>query len=180
MNIIDIILIGISLSMDAFVLAVCKGIEINYKNYGYFLKLAFCFGFFQFLMPIIGYLFGRSILGYIVKLNYFFVVIIFLYMGINMIIDFFSKKERKINYGNLLSMSLACSIDALVVGVSFAFLNENVLIDSFIIGVITFLFSLVGINIGYKFGVHYKKVALLFGGFLLVTLALKTLIMRLI
>ena len=161
MGILELLLVALSLSMDAFAVAVCKGLGMGKINYKRGLLIALFFGFFQAFMPFIGYVLGVQFEQYIVS---------------------FEKEKDgccdKFSIGELFILAIATSIDALAVGITFALIAPSVGIglSVLLIGVITFALSLVGVIIGNKFGAKYKKWAELSGGAVLCLMGLKILL----
>jgi len=172
MNIFEIIIIAISLSMDAFAVSICKGLSIK-KSYKNSLIISLYFGFFQALMPLMGYEFGIFLYG-IDKIDHYIALILLSIIGISMIIE--SKNnddlDDKIDFKTMLILSIATSIDALAVGITFAFLEVNILLSIFSIGIITFIISFVGVLIGNKFGNKHKNKAKLIGGIILIIMGI--------
>lgn len=177
MKLYSIILVAISLSMDAFAISICKGLSMKNKNYKNSLIIAFYFGIFQSLMPIIGYLFGFSINGIFNKINSLLAFIILVSIGISMIFD--SNKKNKlddsVNFKTMIVLAIVTSIDALAIGVTFAFLKVNIFISSILIGIITFIITFFGVIIGNKFGIKYASSAQLIGGIILILTGFKIL-----
>ena len=157
MDILSIILIGIGLAMDAFAVSLAKGMCLNKKYIKvYAFKLAFFFGFFQALMPFIGYYCGVQFASYIQKVDHWVAFILLGIVGIHMIKEAAtSKKEEEvclISYKNIIVLAIATSIDALAIGVSFAFLNVNIIHAVVMIGIITFILCFIGVFFGKKIG----------------------------
>ena len=190
MGIIEILLLAVGLSMDAFAVSVCKGLAIPKID---FKKCAICgiwFGGFQFLMPMIGYLLGASFTGYITSITPWIAFILLSLIGGNMIKESFSKEVEKADSGLgvkiMFTMAIATSIDALAVGVTFACVQVdlvsgfnsffNTLLGAIIIGITTFILSCIGVKIGHIFGLKYKNKAELAGGIILICLGLKILL----
>lgn len=180
MSFLEIILIAIGVSMDAFAVSICKGLACRDKR----LKTAFAcgtwFGAFQVIMPVIGFYLGRLFAGLIEKYDHWIAFALLLILGINMIKEAFSKDEEQASddtsFLKMLILAIATSIDALMVGVTFAVLNVNIWLCVLIIGLTTFAFSFVGVIIGRKVGEKHKNKAVLAGGIILVLLGIKILI----
>ncbi|MEG0250478.1 MAG: manganese efflux pump MntP family protein [Peptostreptococcus sp.] len=187
MSIFNLISIGIGLSMDAFAVAICKGLcqrKMNWKNA---IKIGLYFGFFQGLMPLIGYFLGSQFAGLIASVSNWIAFFLLAIIGGHMIKESREVKqveevvcdvdgELKLDVKNMLLLSIATSIDALAVGISFALLNINIFSAVASIAVITFLFSTVGVFIGFKFGAKYKSKSEVLGGVILIVIGLKILL----
>lgn len=180
MGILEIILIGISLAMDAFAVAVCKGLSMKKLELKKSIAVGTYFGFFQGLMPIIGFILGTSFERIIVNIDHWVAFIFLGIIGMNMIKDSFSKETEnindKVNFKAMLPLSLATSIDALAVGITFAFLHVNIGLSAIIIAITTLILSVIGVIIGNKFGNKYEKKAEFAGGVILVLMGLKILL----
>ncbi|MBQ7981514.1 MAG: manganese efflux pump, partial [Oscillospiraceae bacterium] len=175
MGFLEIFLIGIGLSADAFSVAVCKGLNMRKLNMKHAYIIALFFGGFQALMPLIGYLLGTSFSSYIERFDHWIAFVLLGFIGGKMAIEAIREKdddeEEKtdvLKIGELTVMAVATSIDALAVGITFAFLKVNILLSVLLIGVTTFALSLGGVLIGNKFGAKYKSKAELAGGIILV------------
>ncbi len=180
MGIFEIIVISIGLAMDAFSVSVCKGlsmIKLNWKNA---IKISLYFGVFQGIMPIIGYLFGTRFSGFVEDIDHWMIFILLSIIGIYMIKESFSTEEENINESidarTMHILAVATSIDALAVGITFAFFDINILLSIIIIGVITFCLSLTGVKIGNKFGDKFQNKSKLTGGIVLIIIGLKILL----
>ena len=177
MGFIEIIITSIGLAMDAFATAICKGLAIKKINLKKCIIVGLYFGIFQGIMPILGYMLGYSFESIIKSIDHWLVLILLLIIGINMIKESLSNNEEssndKIDVKNMLPLALATSIDALAVGITFAFLKVNIIKSSIIIAVITMLLTLLGVIIGNKFGKKYKHKAQFVGGFILIFIGIK-------
>ncbi|MBQ8299721.1 MAG: manganese efflux pump [Clostridia bacterium] len=180
MNLIGIILIAIGLAMDAFAVAVCKGLSIPKLEVKNAIKVGAYFGAFQGMMPIIGYFLGISFEKTVSRVDHWIAFFLLGFIGANMIKEAFCKCENdtndKLDVKTMITLAVATSIDALTVGVTFAFLQVNIWIAALMIGIITFVLSMVGVKIGNKFGNKYGKKAELFGGFILIIMGTKILL----
>lgn len=185
MGLIELLLIAVGLAMDAFVVSVCKGLNMRRINYRHALIIALFFGGFQALMPFIGWLLGTRFASYIEKYDHYAAFILLAFIGVKMIIDAWREcgeeqvkgEEKKLDIKELLVLSVATSIDALAVGVTFALLPElNIGYSVAIIGVITFLISAIGVVIGNRFGSKYQRKAEFAGGAILVIIGIKILL----
>lgn len=172
MHWLEIFLIGISLALDAFAVAIGTGTSIN----GGAVKSAFCvslsFGFFQFLMPVLGWSLGIGIEQYISQTDHWIAFGLLFWVGARMIIAGFSpcsnKPQIRITYRRLFILSVATSIDALVVGIGFGLLGIRIWTPSILIGLITFVLSLFGFLLGQKLGACFGKKVEIFGGAVLI------------
>ena len=177
---IDIILTGVGLAMDAMAVSICKGLTMNKIIFKDMIIVALYFGMFQFMMPVFGYLGGFYLASIITKVDNIVAFILLSIIGINMIKEGIvgegNNVNSDINYKVMFPLAIATSIDAFTVGISFAFLKVNLLFSTIIIGIITFILSLIGIIIGYNFGIRFQKSSLIFGGFALIVIGLKILL----
>lgn len=179
MSIIELILIGISLSMDAFAVSICKGLSVGTIKPKHMISAGLWFGGFQALMPLIGYLLGSTFEKYITSIDHWVAFILLGIIGFNMIKESREEEEStdaSFAFKAMLVLAIATSIDALAVGITFAFLKVDILLAVSLIGVTTFLFSAAGIKIGSVFGAKYKSKAEFFGGAVLMALGTKILI----
>ena len=179
MGITELFLVGVGLSMDAFAVAICRGLSMKKLEWKQALLVAVFFGGFQALMPTIGWVLGKQFEQYIVSVDHWIAFILLAYIGGKMIWDAFHEEEAQpadFRVGELLIMAVATSIDALAVGVSFAFLSVNIGAAVSFIGVITFVLSMVGVKVGSLFGAKYKSKAELAGGVILILMGLKILL----
>jgi len=184
MDWIQLVLIAVSLSMDAFAVALCKGLcmkRINYKHAG---VIALFFGAFQALMPLIGWFLGKQFEQYITPIDHWIAFVLLGYIGGKMIWDALHEDnegqacdiEEKLDLKELFIMAVATSIDALAVGITFAFLNVSIVPSVCAIGLITFVLSLVGVVVGNRFGNKFQSKAQLAGGAVLVLIGLRILL----
>lgn len=184
MTLIEIFLIGIALSMDAFAVAVCKGLAMPDKvNKKSALLIALYFGVFQALMPAIGWILGEQFAQYVTKLAPWIAFILLAWIGGNMIRESRSKDEEEessasVTHKELLVLAIATSIDALAVGVTFSMvtLAASIGIAVAVIGCTTFVLSLVGVYVGNVFGAKYKSKAEFVGGAILILIGIKILL----
>ncbi len=181
MGLLELLLIAVGLSMDAFAVAVCKGLSVRQVKVKHFILTGIWFGGFQGLMPFIGYLLGTTFKSYIVSFDHWVAFVLLALIGGNMLKEGLSKEEEKANdsfsVGTMAVLALATSIDALAVGVSFALLPDvNILAAVLFIGVITFILSAVGVKVGNIFGTKYKSKAEIAGGTILILMGLKILL----
>lgn len=180
MSIIELLLLAIGLSMDAFAVSICKGLSVKKLEVKHALLAGLYFGGFQALMPVIGFFAGSYFADIISSYDHWVVFILLLLIGGNMIRESFDKDEENLNdsfgFKTMLLLAIATSIDALAVGVSFAFLQVNIVMAASFIGVVTFILSAIGIKIGNIFGTRYKSKAELAGGIILILIGLKVLL----
>ena len=179
MGFIELFLIAVGLSMDAFAVSVCKGLSVKKVGVKHAALAGLYFGGFQFLMPVIGYLLGFRFESVIETVDHWVAFVLLAFIGGNMIKESFGKAEElNDDFGvrTMLLMAVATSIDALAVGITFAFLEVQILPAAGLIGVTTFLLSFAGIYIGNVFGARYKSKAELAGGIILVLIGVKILL----
>ncbi|MGN1051385.1 MAG: manganese efflux pump MntP family protein, partial [Acutalibacteraceae bacterium] len=181
MNIIQILLIAVSLAMDAFAVSICKGLKMKRIDYKYTVTLAAFFGGAQAIMPLIGYFIGNIFEKYITKFDHWISFAILVFIGVKMILDAVKDKEEDTgeilyDYKDMFILAIATSIDALAVGVTFSFEENSIVIPVIIIGIVTFLISFIGVKIGNKFGAKYNKKAEIFGGVMLCLIGIKILL----
>ncbi|MDU5252013.1 manganese efflux pump MntP family protein [Anaerococcus vaginalis] len=179
MSLISIFILAIGLSMDAFAASICQGLQIKENNIKNTLSIGLCFGIFQALMPIIGYFLASNFANSIKAIDHWVAFILLFIIGFQMIRE--SKDAScEISHGlslkSLFSLGIATSIDAMAVGVSFAFLNVNIFSSSTIIGITTFILSSIAFKIGNKLGMKSKQISELIGGVILILLGTKILI----
>ncbi len=184
MSLFDLIVTAIALSMDAFAVAISKGLSVKQVRVKHGLITGAYFGGFQALMPLIGYLLAASFADYIRDFDHWIAFALLAIIGANMLREAFGDEEEETNASfavrTMLPMAIATSIDALATGVSFAVTDTNIWIAITLVGITTFLFSFVGVKIGNIFGSKYQKTAEIFGGVILIGLGIKILIEHLI
>lgn len=198
MDVLSIILIAVGLSMDAFAVSITNGIIIKDFKISHALKIGLFFGAFQALMPLTGWLAGSQFKDYITNIDHWIAFVLLAFIGAKMIQEAYSKncktsvsgegiceiaissqeavKEDPLRTGRLIVLAVATSIDALAVGISFAFLNVSILWSSFLIGLITFVICVAGVFIGRKCGCLFQKKAEIVGGLILICIGLKILL----
>ena len=179
MGVLELILIAVGLAMDAFAVSVCKGLSMSKMELKKAVIIGLYFGGCQALMPLIGYVLGVGYENKIKSLDHWIAFILLVFIGINMIKEAFETKEEsndKIDFKTMIILAIATSIDALAVGVTFAFLNVNIMLAISLIGIITFIISMIGVKIGNVFGDKYETKAELAGGFILIFLGVKILL----
>lgn len=192
MGLIEIFLTGVGLSMDAFAVSICRGLQMRRKvNWRHLLIIAAFFGGFQALMPAIGYLLGSQFKDYIVAVDHWIAFGLLVFIGGKMVFDVIGdiRKERgecpcckqkteeeRLDVKNIALMAVATSIDALAIGITFAFLEVNLLLAVTVIGITTFLLCALGVLVGHKFGARFKNKASLAGGIVLILIGAKILL----
>ena len=183
MGILELLLVAVGLSMDAFAVAVCKGLNMSKINYKRGALIALFFGAFQSLMPLIGWFLGVQFEKYIVSFDHWVAFLLLGFIGGKMIAEAFEKEKEcdcqdKFSISELFVLAIATSIDALAVGITFALIapTTGISLAVILIGVITFALSFVGVVIGNKFGAKYKKRAELAGGIILCLMGVKILL----
>lgn len=180
MNFIEIFLIGISLAVDAFAVSICKGLSMKKYEVKKGLIIGIYFGIFQGIMPIIGYLLGTTFENLITSIDHWIAFVLLLTIGANMIREALSSDEEtnndKVDIKTMIPLAVATSIDALAIGITFAFLKVNILTATIIITITTFILSIIGTKIGNKFGTKYKSKAEFIGGLILILMGIKILL----
>lgn len=180
MGIIELFLIAVGLSMDAFAVSICKGLALKKMDLKKACIVGLWFGGFQGLMPLIGFLLGQSFEAYITSIDHWIAFILLSLIGISMLREALSKEEEEaddsLSFKTMFLLALATSIDALAVGVTFAFLKVNIIPAVSLIGITTFLLSAIGVKIGNVFGLRYKAKAEIAGGVILIGMGIKILL----
>ncbi len=187
MSAVELIILAVGLSMDAFAVAICKGLSMKKVSFKEMAIVGLWFGGFQALMPLIGYLLGEAFEKYIEQIDHWVAFVLLVLIGALMIKESFEKEEKKeeekenpsspLAFKTMLTMAIATSIDALAVGISFGILPDvNITVAVSSIGIITFILSAVGVKIGNVFGAKYKSKAEFAGGLILVLLGIKILL----
>lgn len=180
MDIFEIILISIGLAMDAFAVSICKGLSMKKMNWKKAFYIALYFGIFQCFMPIIGYILGSAFKNIVENIDHWIAFILLTFIGGNMIKestdDEIEKRNDKIDFKTMILLAIATSIDALVVGITFALFKTNIILTVIIIGIVTFILSLIGVKIGNKFGDKFQNKAEFIGGIVLILIGLKILL----
>lgn len=180
MGLFSLFILAVGLSMDAFAVSICKGLSIKKLNLKKQIIVGCYFGFFQAIMPLIGFMCGRHFETQIKQIDHWIAFFLLSVIGINMIIgalkkeDFESEKES-LTPKSMLPLAVATSIDALAVGVTLAFLSTPIVPSVSFIGIVTFTLSCVGVKIGNLFGLKFKAKAEIFGGLVLILIAIKVL-----
>ena len=184
MDLIFLIGIAVGLSMDALAVSTANGAMVSHMRFSQALRIAFFFGLFQGLMPLIGWAAGLTFRVYIQDLDHWIAFALLLFIGLRMIWESRSKTHDQVrnclHFPTLLMMSVATSIDALAVGISFAMLDTNIWMPVVIIGGITFIICMIGIRIGKSVGPLFGKRVELIGGIILISIGIKILIEHLV
>ncbi len=175
MGIIELLLLAIGVSMDAFAVSICRGVKLKEVKLKHSLEVGLYFGGFQALMPIIGYFIGGQFYDLIKSLDHWISFFLLGFIGLKMLKESFDCDENDESQ-SMLILSIATSVDALAVGISLALLNINIIVAALFIGITTFTFSIIGINIGTKFGIKYKSKAEIMGGIILIGIGFNILI----
>ena len=177
---ITIFLISIGLCFDSFAVSVSSGLMMKHINFFEAMKISFSLALFQGMMPLLGWLAGKKISEYLSNYDHWIAFGLLLIIGIRMIWESQKHEENKtinpLNIWFLIYISLATSIDALIVGLSFAFFETKIYTSIIIIGVVTFIASMLGILFGKKAGAHLGKKMEILGGIILIVIALKILL----
>lgn len=180
MGVPELFVLAVGLSMDAFAVSVCKGLAMKKCSLKNAMLCGVWFGGFQALMPFIGYLLGYRFRSYITAIDHWIAFVLLLIIGANMVREAFGKEEEAnadMDVKTMLLMAVATSIDALAVGITFAFLPDtNILAAVLFIGCVTFALSTAGAKLGHAFGAKYRKGAECAGGVILIVLGIKILL----
>ena len=184
MGFVELLLIGVGLSMDAVAVSICKGLGMQRVNWGHSLVIALFFGGFQALMPLLGWALGSQFAAYVTPVAPWVAFALLVFVGGKMLWDAVHEDEEdevgqdadKLDLKELLMLAIATSIDAFAVGLSFAFLQVNIVSSVAIIGVTTFVLSLVGVSAGNVFGSRWERPSTVAGGVILILIGLHTLL----
>ena len=181
MTALEIFLIGVGLSMDAFAVSICKGLSVGRVNFKHMVIAGLWFGGFQALMPTLGYLLGTTFERYITSVDHWVAFVLLCLIGGNMLKEGFSKEQQEesasFGFKSMLPLALATSVDALAVGITFALLPDVHIFRAVgLIGAITFCLSAVGLKVGNIFGLRYKSRAEIVGGIILILIGVKILL----
>lgn len=179
MSLLTLFITAVGLSMDAFAVSVCKGLAMKKLSVKKAVLIGLWFGGFQALMPAIGYLLGTRFEKYVTSIDHWIAFVLLAFIGINMIKEALSGDEDEANDSvdlkTMFLLAVATSIDALAVGVTYAFLQVRIIPAVAFIGVTTFVLSVAGVKIGNVFGLRYKSKAEIFGGIILIVMGAKIL-----
>ena len=180
MGAIEILLISIGLAMDAFAVSVCKGLAMKKMSWKKAIIIGLYFGAFQAIMPTIGFFLGTTFERFITNVDHWVAFILLVGIGINIVKEAFDKESENrndnVDVKTMLVLSVATSIDALAIGITFACLKIHIVMPVITIGLITFIISVIGVKIGNRFGDKYEKKAEIMGGVILILLGIKILL----
>lgn len=184
MSLLELFITAVALAMDAFAVAICKGLTVEKVKLRHAVITGVWFGGFQMLMPLLGYLCASMFSEYITNFDHWVAFFLLVAIGISMIAEAFKKDEEKketnpFSFMTMLIMSVATSVDALAVGITFAFLDVNIWVATAFIGATTFILSAVGVKVGNVFGAGKKNIAEIAGGVILILLGVKILLQHL-
>ena len=172
-------MIGLGLAADAFAVAVGKGLSLKRMDWKIALIVGLYFGIFQTIMPLGGFFLGKSLGGFIGRFGGIITFCLLIIIGINMMKEAFDDKEDTegdiLNFISMLMLSIATSIDAFALGITFSFFEVNIWLAIFLIGIITFFISALGVKVGNVFGSKYEKSAQILGGLILIFIGIKSL-----
>lgn len=188
MGLFEIFVIGVGLSMDAFAVSVCKGLGMKRINWRHALAIAAAFGIFQALMPLVGWALGTQFAALIEPVDHWIAFLLLAFIGGKMLRDAFIGENEgeagvdadaaadKLDIRELIMLAVATSIDALAVGITFAFLGVDIWVPIAIIGLTTFVLSFVGVAVGNQFGSRFERPATIVGGVVLILIGVKILL----
>ncbi len=180
MTLFEIILVGIGLSMDAFAVSICKGLSMKKLKMNNVLIVGVYFGIFQAIMPLTGYLLGTTFSDLVISIDHWLAFILLATIGCKMLKEAYSNNEEdendKLDFKTMIVLAIATSIDALAIGITFAFFEINIIKAISVIGFLTFTISSFGVIIGNKFGHKFQGKAEIIGGIILILIGLKILI----
>jgi manganese efflux pump family protein len=181
MGIFTILLIAFGLSFDTFAVSVSSGLILRKINFFNAMKIAFVLAFFQGLMPLAGWLIGSGLKKYMMAYDHWIAFLLLSVMGAKMVFEsFYSEEDRKpvnpLKLAVMVTMAIATSIDALIVGLSFAFFEINIYVTIFVIGGVTFIVAMLGILFGKKAGAHLGQRMEIVGGLILIAIGIKILV----
>lgn len=184
MSLLELFITAVALAMDAFAVAICKGLTVEKVKLRHAVITGVWFGGFQMLMPLLGYLCASMFSENITNFDHWVAFFLLVAIGISMIAEAFKKDEEKketnpFSFMTMLIMSVATSVDALAVGITFAFLDVNIWVATALIGATTFILSAVGVKVGNVFGAGKKNIAEIAGGVILILLGVKILLQHL-
>lgn len=185
MGFVELALIAVGLSMDAFAVSVCKGLGMRKLNWKHALVIALLFGGFQGIMPVIGWALGTQFESYITSIDHWIAFVLLAFIGAKMLWDAFHEEdecteckedEEHLDIKELVMLAIATSIDALAIGITFAFLRVDIVPAALAIAATTFVLSFVGVATGNQFGSRFRKPATVAGGAVLILIGLKILL----
>lgn len=179
MGFLELVFLSVGLAMDAFAVSICKGLSVKKMQVKHMFICGAWFGIFQILMPLIGYFAGYQFKDLIQEYDHWVAFILLVLIGGNMIREALKNEEDEnetnadFGFKTMILLAIATSIDALIIGITFAFMNVNIVLALTLIGAITFILSAIGVKIGNVFGARYRSKAELAGGIVLILLAIK-------
>lgn len=180
MTLVELLIIAVGLSMDAFAVSICKGLTLQRVEWKHALSAALWFGGFQALMPLLGYLLGTTFAEAVSEWDHWIAFTLLSLIGLNMLREAWGEESEEhtpdFRLRTMLLLAIATSIDALAVGVTFAFMQVNILFSVLLIGVVTLLFSVVGVGLGRLIGCKMRHYATLVGGVVLIAIGTKILL----
>lgn len=184
MHFAELIIIAVGVSMDAFAVSVCKGLSVRRLRPAHMLSAALWFGGFQALMPLVGYFVGLGFADLVADIDHWIAFVLLGFIGGKMIKEAVAKDDEEhtpdFSFKTMLVLAVATSIDALAVGVSFAFLRVDIWTSILVIGLMTGAFSALGVLLGHVFGARFKSKAEFVGGLILVCIGIKILLEHLL
>lgn len=180
MNLLEIFLVGIGLSMDAFAVSICKGLSMNRMNWKSAGIIALYFGFFQAFMPLVGYFLSSTFQELLISIEHFIAFFLLILIGGKMVKDSFKKDSKiennDVGFKSMTLLAIATSLDALAVGITFGVLKNNIFLAISIIGLVTYIISLIGVKIGNQFGDRFNYKTELIGGIIIILIGIKILV----
>ena len=180
MGLTELFILAVGLSMDAFAVAVCKGLSMQKMNWRHAIVIGLYFGGFQAAMPSLGYILGVGFQSRIQAVDHWIAFVLLVFIGPNMVRESRDQEaehvDPSVGFKVMVILAIATSIDALAVGVTFAFLQVNIVPAVCFIGTVTFLLSVIGVKVGNVFGTRYKSRAELVGGLILIAIGVKILL----
>lgn len=180
MSFLEILMIAIALGIDAFSVSICKGLTLKNFQWKHAIRIACYFGAFQGIMPLLGFLLGKSFETIIVQIDHWIAFVLLTGIGFPLLKDGFSSgKEQaddRMDWKALTTLAIATSIDALAVGITLSFLNVDLHLAVGTIGVVAFLMSVIGVKIGERVGKSFQQKAKIYGGVILIGIGLKILL----
>ena len=181
MGIGELIVLSLGLGMDAFAVSICKGLSMKKMNWKKALIIGLYFGGFQAIMPVLGYSLSKGFENFVTSIDHWIAFILLSIIGGKMVKEAFSQENSEncnedVGFKTMIVLAIATSIDALAVGITFAFLNVNLILAIALIGSITFFLSVIGTKVGNVFGDRYENKAELLGGVILIFLGIKILL----
>ena len=180
MGLTELFILAVGLSMDAFAVAVCKGLSMQKMNWRHAIVIGLYFGGFQAAMPSLGYILGVGFQSRIQAVDHWIAFVLLVFIGLNMVRESRDQEaehvDPSVGFKVMVILAIATSIDALAVGVTFAFLQVNIVPAVCFIGTVTFLLSVIGVKVGNVFGTRYKSRAELAGGLILIAIGVRILL----